>query len=387
MTRYRYSMVYVEEIEPHSFLLFVDDKVSTKLRDFSSGQERVLGQPSTQAIFSATTPGKTRFLCDPHTVKDPDYWYNLTMYYNNIYLGRQTDHVALIVNGHPHDEERSSAGNMPVLLADPAMTEEPDTGRGILLLPTTGKRNWSAENTDFPKHVKQIFAREAVFQALQPSQGAEQWKNFLAAEHHWRKGYSARSLAFCWESCPGAFPQEVKQTLATSPHLAGLEMLLAIPEHKVPLPGGRAASQNDIWILGKRSSELVSMAVEGKVAESFGQNITDWLSGTPSPGRLERLNFLCSTLGISQPLPGEIRYQLLHRTVSAILEARRFQASHAVMLVHSFSAQQDGFEDFARFSRLLGVSGQAGAMSTPVRLGNVQLHLGWVCGDLRWLQA
>ncbi|MBF0097962.1 MAG: hypothetical protein HQM04_13610, partial [Magnetococcales bacterium] len=45
MARYRYSMVYVEKLAPHSFLLFVDDKISTKLRDFSSGREVELGQP------------------------------------------------------------------------------------------------------------------------------------------------------------------------------------------------------------------------------------------------------------------------------------------------------------------------------------------------------
>ncbi|MBF0096949.1 MAG: hypothetical protein HQM04_00605 [Magnetococcales bacterium] len=222
---------------------------------------------------------------------------------------------------------------------------------------------------------------------MQPSQGAEQWKKFLAAEYHWRTGYSARSLAYCWESCPGDFPHEVKHALSTSPHLSGLEMLLAIPEHKVNLPGGRAASQNDIWILGKCDSALVSVTVEGKVAESFGQNMTEWLSGSPSPGRIERLIFLCNTLGLSQSLPGNIRYQLLHRTASAILEAQRFQASHAVMLVHSFSEHREGFEDFVRFAKLFGLNAQTDTVCGSVRLGNVQLHLGWVCGDIRWLQA
>ena len=41
-----------------------------------------------------------------------------------------------------------------------------------------------------------------------------------------------------------------------------------------------------------------------------------------------------------------IRYQLLHRTVSALLTARAFHAGTAVMLVHSFSPESRWREDF-----------------------------------------
>ncbi|MBF0185959.1 MAG: hypothetical protein HQM06_16440 [Magnetococcales bacterium] len=387
MARYRYSMVYVEKIAPHSFLLFVDDKISTKLRDFSSGREVELGQPSTQSIFSATTEGKTRFLCDPHTVKDPGHWYNLTMHYNGKYLGRQGDLVTLVADHPPHDAGREFSASSTVLLADSNRVMASAVGRWVILLPSSGKRNWSAENTDWPKHVKQIFAHDAAFHSLQPSQGAEQWKHFLAAEYHWRTGYSARSLAYCWEAAQGGFPLEVVHLLDSSPGLMGLEMLFAIPEHQVPLPGGKAASQNDIWILGQRTSELVSMAVEGKVAESFGPTMEEWLGENPSPGKRERLDFLCSLLGLSQPLPGTIRYQLLHRTASALIEAQRFQAGKAVMIVHSFSQQHEWFEDFARFTELFGMNSQPGVMTPPIRRANLQLYLGWVRGDARWLKA
>ncbi|MBF0418110.1 MAG: hypothetical protein HQL86_07680, partial [Magnetococcales bacterium] len=229
------------------------------------------------------------------------------------------------------------------------------TVRSIILMPSSKEKNWNVSQTLFPDVVKKIFIRDADLRLLQPSEGPEQWKQFLAAEHHWRRGYSARSLAYCWENAKDGFPKDVQQTLSTSPLLSSMEMLLAVPEHKVPLPGGKKASQNDVWVLGLRSSELVSMTVEGKVSESFGPTMNEWLGVNPSPGKLERLDFLCSTLGLSQPLPGEIRYQLLHRTASAVIEARRFNAPHSVMLVHSFSNGHERFEDFEKFVNLFGL--------------------------------
>jgi HD domain len=78
-----------------------------------------------------------------------------------------------------------------------------------------------------------------------------------------------------------------------------------------------------------------------------------------------------------------IRYQLLHRTASAVIEARRFGARHAVMLVHSFSDGEDWFGDFAAFAGLYGAT-VTRASTTPVReLRNVTLHLGWA-SDTPW---
>lgn len=61
---------------------------------------------------------------------------------------------------------------------------------------------------------------------------------------HWRSGYSARTLAHSWEASEG-FPVEVSLpfTQNTDPLLANLTPLLAVPEFKVPLPGGVRASE------------------------------------------------------------------------------------------------------------------------------------------------
>lgn len=80
--------------------------------------------------------------------------------------------------------------------------------------------------------------------------GPEDWKKLLASEKHWRTGYSAKTLAYCWEKADG-FPPEVATALETAdePALRDLTPVLAIPEFKVPLPGGVRSSQNDLFVL------------------------------------------------------------------------------------------------------------------------------------------
>lgn len=159
--------------------------------------------------------------------------------------------------------------------------------------------------------------------------------------------------------------------------------MLAIPEHKVSLPGGSRPSQNDIWVLARSQGQLVSIAVEGKVSEPFGPTVQEWQIESSS-GKSERLSFLQQVLGISS-VPESTRYQLLHRTASAIIEAQRFNAASAVMLVHSFSQSNEWFQDYAAFASLMGGSAvENGIISVSNRSG-VALHLAWVQGNQTYL--
>ena len=115
--------------------------------------------------------------------------------------------------------------------------------------------------------------------------------------------------------------------------------MLAIPEYQVDLPGGKRPSQNDLFVLARAKDEqLVAIMIEGKVAEPFGPTLEGWLKGG-SKGKQTRLKFLCDMLGLSNEPPSHVRYQLLHRTASAIIESKRFNAKYAMMIVHSFSPE------------------------------------------------
>jgi hypothetical protein len=225
---------------------------------------------------------------------------------------------------------------------------------------------------------------EAMKRILIPAHSAEQWKSFLAEpDKQWRRGYSARTLAHCWHDAPG-FPEEVKRVLHQAAPFRQIEMLIAIPEHQVSLPGGGKPSQNDLWVLAGCQDGLVSIAVEGKVAEPFGPTIQEW-DYTSSAGKQERLEFLCSALNLSFPPPDHIRYQLFHRTVSAILEAKRYFAKYAVMLVHSFSESDQWVEDYKRFVSLFGVSGTPNQILSIDNQSDIPLFLCWVRGEKKYL--
>lgn len=110
-----------------------------------------------------------------------------------------------------------------------------------------------------------------------PSKGPEDWKDFLAEpSKQWRSGYSAKTLAYCWEEADG-IPSCVRTVFSQSgiPRFKDIELLLAIPEHQVPLPGGSQPSQNDIFVLARAEQQLMAIAVEGKVAEPFGPTIDE----------------------------------------------------------------------------------------------------------------
>jgi len=217
-----------------------------------------------------------------------------------------------------------------------------------------------------------------------PTTSADSWKQFLADPAHWKTGFSARCLAHAWEAADG-IPPEVQHCLNSTPRFAQAELLAALPEYKVALPGGGRASQTDILAILRMPASLAIMAVEGKVSESFGETVAEW-SRDASRGKVQRLQFLAETLGLSS-IPSTIRYQLLHRTASAILEARKFMVAHAVMLVHSFSESNERFADYEEFGRLLSIVPKLGELVEAPRLSGPTLHIGWVKGDSRFLTS
>lgn len=220
-----------------------------------------------------------------------------------------------------------------------------------------------------------------------PTQSPEDWKSFLADPKHWKTGYSARSLAYCWQEARG-FPEEVKKVFNESNFdvFKDIEILLGFPEYKVPLQGGLRASQNDIFILAKGASGLVAIAVEGKVAEHFGDTVAVWrLKRDEKTNKDKRLEFLLGLLKLQNKPIEQIRYQLLHRTASAIIEADRFNIKNALMLIHSFSQSYEHFEDYSDFLALFKLTARKDALAGPIDIDGINLYFGWVKGDKRFL--
>lgn len=214
---------------------------------------------------------------------------------------------------------------------------------------------------------------------LVPSAGPDAWRQFLAKpELHWATGYSARTMAHDWEANDG-WPPQIAAALTAS--FGPLTPLLIIPERKTPLPGGRRDSQSDIFLLARHADGLVACTIEGKVDEPFGPTVGEWLAGA-SPGKIERLAYICALLGIGA-CPPDVHYQLLHRTAAALIEAERFCASDAAMLVHSWSPERRWFSAFARFAALFVGERIEDSVVASMPSGR-RLLLDWVSGDQRF---
>ena len=209
--------------------------------------------------------------------------------------------------------------------------------------------------------------------------GPEDWK-ILHPERHWKTGYSAKALAYSWESANG-FPVEVGEVFGDS-QFGNVELLIGFPEYRTPLPGRGRSSQTDLFVLSKVSGGLMTVAVEGKVGEDFGPTVGEW---TPegSRNRQTRIRGICDLLGLPPDSVSNLRYQLLHRTAAALIEAERFNARCAVMLVHSFSQEDEHFGDYQDFLDLLGCDGNNAMPNSVTYAGNkggIDLYLAWVRG-------
>lgn len=212
------------------------------------------------------------------------------------------------------------------------------------------------------------------------------WKALLAdPDLHWKDGYSAKSLAMSWTQAQG-FPDEVKAVLAQSERQEIRELTpeFLFPEYKVDMPYGRRASQTDLYVLAfTPARQPVVIMVEGKVNESFGPLVSEWLAeNNPGSQKAARITAICDLLGLPKGNIENRRYQLFHRTASAVLEARRIKADQAIVLVHSFSKDSLWFDEFQSFVSLFELEIEKNRLSKAVQIGSITTCFAWIHGEL-----
>ena len=108
------------------------------------------------------------------------------------------------------------------------------------------------------------------------TRGIGSWRTRLASpDRHWRRYYSAFETAVSWELASrsnSGIPEPIAKLLCASGYRDHV-LIFAIAEHKVPLPGGNAASQSDVWAVVNTGVGSLSLTVEAKARESFGDAI------------------------------------------------------------------------------------------------------------------
>lgn len=221
-----------------------------------------------------------------------------------------------------------------------------------------------------------------------PTLGPTDWRRLLVdPQTQWEPKHSALELAVCWESSrhlDRGIPTEVAKALDRVPELSGASLIIGFPERQVALDDLGRPSHNDLWALLRIGERLASLAVEAKAGEPFDVLVGDWLAAANSrSAKPARLAGLLDRLGIKGTPVEALRYQLLHRAVSALLEAERFRADLALMLVQSFNEEADrgSWGDFERFGRALGVEVRESEFVRVQKPTAVPLYLGWVTSE------
>jgi hypothetical protein len=221
-----------------------------------------------------------------------------------------------------------------------------------------------------------------------PTIGGSDWQPLLAKPVlHWKKGFSAMTAAASWEAAAGELPPEILELLDWSglDTLKDLKLLAAIPEWETQLEGGVTPSKTDVLALCRNEAGLCVVAVEAKVNEDFGPLVGEKRKDA-SDGQKDRLEYLAKLLGIAS-LSDSIRYQLLHRTASALLTARLFHARTAVMLVQSFGNKADLRTDFDNFGESLNAQRIGTNIYSITAHESPNLFVAWCQGDPKFLEV
>ncbi len=219
------------------------------------------------------------------------------------------------------------------------------------------------------------------FYGYKPLARPDDWREIVGPKN-WVAGHSAYELAFSWQTA-GGVPPGIARALESSgaPSLAGLRLDVALVEKPIFLDTQRAPSMTDLMGYGRNASgEPIIIAVEGKAQETFGPPVRSWLRGDalefpagvePRPTRARRFEFLCERLGLGVDHECQLRYQLLHRTVSALLEGELHAAVAVVVVVHAFGSEAaSNWTDYQLFLEALGAPPPApGSVAGPLRLG------------------
>ena len=208
---------------------------------------------------------------------------------------------------------------------------------------------------------------------------ADEWKQFLISDEHWKPGRSASSVADSWWKAQGV-PPEVVRLLGNDFELIGM-----MPEYKVSMGpgGGRGGSPTcDVFAYLKIGGRTCALVIEAKVDEDFDKKLSTWRKGKKgnprSPANRERrLKKICEVLGVDFPPSDDMRYQLFSQTFAAVRMAKELKADMAAMIVQSFCENHSGYDDFLAFCGQFGVQPSIDGISEVSVPGGLPLLLGW----------
>lgn len=203
-----------------------------------------------------------------------------------------------------------------------------------------------------------------------------QWNDGVRPPHvenaHWGERSSTKRCFKAWSHCQ-SLPQSIRDCLEGAPEWRGFELARADLEARVDIDAHRNITRDDVASLFTRGHRRGIVIVEAKNEdEDFGVP-----SGHSTyPGY--KLDTFAETIGLSTGALVRIKGQLLARTSSAIVRAKKSSASHAAVVVQCFGSNAPRRREMNALLEVFGVGElSSSGMSAPVALNGVNLRFGW----------
>lgn len=189
-------------------------------------------------------------------------------------------------------------------------------------------------------------------------------------------------------------PQELVQLLRSSGRLTGLQLLRGIPEHVTSLPERGEGRNHDLWLLGRTNQEQITICIEAKADEPFGNETVGEYRLSANKRREsgestrapERITQLLSLVPAGDNRWDNVRYQLLTAICGTAIQAQRDGSALAVFVVHEFHTRKTtpdkilaNKKDFDAFMAVITGSHEpviTGTLYGPVTIGGVECLIG-----------
>jgi hypothetical protein len=229
------------------------------------------------------------------------------------------------------------------------------------------------------------------------------------SDYQWKRGRSAMELAKAWFRTPkSTCPDELTALLESAEVTRGLVLKGGRPELVTPLPERGEGRNHDLWLTGTTIHGKVTVCVEAKADEPFGDRLGKQIQTArkrqPQTRAAERARALLNLLfgGDRNPEGApwrDLRYQLVTAAAGAVLQAQIDKSVACVLVVHEFhsnltradhlAANRADLESFV--SLLYPEAGMVvpGQMIGPIPIpagplltGGMPLYVGKVVSDL-----
>lgn len=185
-------------------------------------------------------------------------------------------------------------------------------------------------------------------------------------------------------------PSELVSLLDSHETLQGFEISEGIPEFSTSLPERGQGRNHDLWLLGRSGSKMVTVCIEAKVDEPFGNDtVAEYRAKAEKSGKPTRVPERIEALLRKVPNRDEwedVGYQLLTAICGTAIQAVADNSKYGVLVIHELNrteADQVKLEkneaDLGRCLRALAgteVTVEAGVIWGPFEVGGAEVYVG-----------